>query len=311
MNKKNKKEKVPVLFIIFNRPELAQKTFLAIREYKPEKLYVAADGPRFYKEGEAELCEKTRSLILSMVDWKCELETLFSRENAGCGRSVSRAITWMLDIEEYGIILEDDCVPSPDFFNFCEELLPMYKGNEKIAQINGFNPECFGKESKSYCFTAYPSIWGWATWKRSWINMDLYMSGWPLVRKQVFRRFSLFEAIIHVYFWEKMHRSILAGKTPNAWGYQWSLHVFMNNKICVNPLSNMVINTGFIEDSVHCNNTDHPYKYATWGKVSFPLVHPEEVILNAKAERRKSRLYIKNYLGVARSKMKRTLKNIF
>lgn len=157
-----------VLFIIFNRPETTQRVFEAIRLAKPSRLYVAADGARENKAGENELCEQTRKIIQN-IDWQCDVKTLFQKENLGCGKAVSKAISWFFENEEMGIILEDDCLPHPSFFKYCEELLEKYKNNEMIGIISGSN---FQKSKKigdcSYYFSDLINVWGWASWARNW-----------------------------------------------------------------------------------------------------------------------------------------------
>src|SRR5687768_3294998 len=108
----------PVLFLVFNRPSTTQIVFESIRNARPSKLYIAADGPRKDKPGELEKCERVRKIV-SNVDWSCEVKTLFRDENYGCGRGVSHSITWFFENEPEGIILEDDCVPDPTFFRYC------------------------------------------------------------------------------------------------------------------------------------------------------------------------------------------------
>ncbi len=95
---------VAILFLVFNRPELTARVFQTIRERKPSRLYVAADGPRSAKAGEWELCAQVRREVEN-VDWPCEVRTLYRPENLGCGRSVSEGITWFFEQEEEGIIL--------------------------------------------------------------------------------------------------------------------------------------------------------------------------------------------------------------
>ena len=128
----------PILFVIFNRLDTTFKVFEKIREIKPKKLYIAADGPRKQIEGENEKCAKVRS-IETLVDWDCEVKTLFQSENLSCGPAVSTAISWFFNNEEQGIILEDDCLPNTSFFHFCEEMLNYYKENETIMHIGGTN----------------------------------------------------------------------------------------------------------------------------------------------------------------------------
>ena len=112
--------KVPVLYLIFKRREQTLQSFAPIKAYKPSKLYIAADGPRENVQGEEEECEATRKGVLDLIDWDCEVKTLFRNKNVGCSEAVYGGISWFFEHEEFGIINEDDVVLSPDFFHFCE-----------------------------------------------------------------------------------------------------------------------------------------------------------------------------------------------
>lgn len=299
--------KVPVLFIIFNRPEIAIKTFAAIRAYQPNKLYIVADGPRSNIKREDSVCKETRRLILEQIDWPCELKTIFRSENIGCARGVSEAITWMFTQEEYGIILEDDCLPSPDFFQFCEELLPLYKDNNDIAQINGFNNRTNIPESNTYTFSSYVGIWGWATWARAWQHMDLEMREWPILRKNIFNRFTPIEALLHLYFWSNVYKSIQKKHHLNTWGYQWSIHVFMTHKICIEPYANMIINTGIGKNGTNCKSSNNLLIPSFYGQQLFPLIHPKKIALNSKEEKIRSKKYIQHQINILFNKITKTL----
>jgi hypothetical protein len=120
--------KVPILFIISRRPEAAVESFQAVRRYRPERLYVAAYGPSTGREGEQDLCQKTRELILGQVDWPCDVRQLPRRQGVGREQCVDEAVAWMFEREEYGVVVEDDRAPSEDFLRFCEEALPAYSG---------------------------------------------------------------------------------------------------------------------------------------------------------------------------------------
>jgi hypothetical protein len=150
----------PILFVIFNRPEVTRRVFAKIREVKPKFLYIAADGPRPGKIDEDKECEATRNII-HQIDWDCEVSTLFQENNLGCREAVSSAISWFFDNVEAGIILEDDCLPARSFFFFCQELLQLYKDEECVMMISGDNLCPEGAESKySYYFSRYGQIWG-------------------------------------------------------------------------------------------------------------------------------------------------------
>jgi len=157
--------KTPVLFLIFKRLDTTKQVFEQIKKAKPPRLYIAADGPRDYVEGEAEKVKAAREYVLSNIDWNCEVKTLFREKNLGCGKAVSEAITWFFENEEQGIILEDDTVPSQSFFWFCEELLNRYKDEKKVWHIGGTNfQDGIIRGNGDYYFSALNHIWGWASW---------------------------------------------------------------------------------------------------------------------------------------------------
>lgn len=167
---------IPILFVIFNRPDTTQKVFDEIRKQQPKYLYVAADGPRIGKSEDQMKCQITRAII-DQVDWDCDLKLLFREENLGCGKAVSSAITWFFDQEEMGIVLEDDCLPHPDFFQYCKELLIKYKDVDKVKFISGTNFDIKSNQTDaSYYFSAYIHVWGWASWRRVWKDYHYNLS---------------------------------------------------------------------------------------------------------------------------------------
>jgi LPS sulfotransferase NodH len=89
----------PVLLIAFNRPDVTTKTFEYIRAAKPEKLYIAIDGPRPEKQGEEKLVEEVKT-ILQNVDWPCETHYNYNETNKGAEITVSSAISWVFETEE-------------------------------------------------------------------------------------------------------------------------------------------------------------------------------------------------------------------
>ncbi|MFH1427813.1 MAG: nucleotide-diphospho-sugar transferase, partial [Patescibacteria group bacterium] len=172
----------PILFLIFNRPETTQRVFDKIKIIKPRHLFVAADGPREGKN-ESEKCQAVRDII-KQIDWDCKVNTLFRDKNLGCKLAVSSAIDWFFDNVEEGIILEDDCLPDPSFFKFCQELLVKYREDSNVMCISGdnFNPNLYNG-SDSYFFSKVASIWGWASWRRAWKYYDIEMKSFLLFSK--------------------------------------------------------------------------------------------------------------------------------
>ena len=177
--------KSPILFLIFNRPDTTIKVFEAIKQARPTKLYIAADGPRPSKPNDTLMCSETREIV-SQIDWECEVKTLFRKNNLGCGKAVSEAIKWFFENEEEGIIIEDDVLPHPDFFVYCDQMLEKYRHVDNVKFISGRNAilgNSIGNES--YYFTAFNYVWGWAAWRRTW---DIYDFTLELKTKQEFKK---------------------------------------------------------------------------------------------------------------------------
>lgn len=157
----------PVLFCIFNRLDIVEKTFEPIRRAKPKRLYIAADGARKEKCGEDVLTEQVRNYVINRIDWDCEVKTLFRNENLGCDVAISEALEWFFSNEEEGIVIEDDVLTSPQFFDFCELMLDTYRDNPKVRYIAGFIRIPAENMPESYYFVPKANTRGWAAWRRS------------------------------------------------------------------------------------------------------------------------------------------------
>ncbi len=275
----------PVLFLIFNREDTTRRVFEAIRQARPTRLYVAADGPRPERVGEAEKVQKTRAVIDS-VDWPCEVKTLFREQNLGCQTAVSQAITWFFEHEERGIILEDDCLPDPSFFPYCAELLERYKDDERIGHISG---NCFLPSlipvGPSYDFSAISHIWGWATWRRVWKNYDVTFPYWTKHRHDKRLSSRLFLNLRERIYFSTFLSDVLAKKHGlNAWSTPYVFLLRLQNQLSVYPAVNLVTNIGLdTPDATHTKGKSHKLFYPSFA-IEFPLKHPDNVLRNRKLD---------------------------
>jgi len=301
----------PVLFIIFNRPEITRQVFEAIRKERPTRLYIAADGPRENRPGELEKCEEARS-IASAVDWDCDLHTLFRDENLGCGRGPSTAISWFFEHETEGIILEDDCLPSPTFFRFCAELLERYRYDTRVMEIGGNNLEAVQWREKeySYVFSDLIYIWGWATWRRAWKLHDFYMTQYKEVKAKRYLDSSfetIYERDFYQYVFEKMYKGDKRTNSKTIWDYQWQFACKINSGLVIVPNCNLVNNLGFGQ---HATNTLNPKGVGhdlLLEAMEFPLKHPEFVMVDHLRDRRVFKTVSTTYSSRIRSQIKNIL----
>ena len=236
----------PLLLIAFNRPDHFAQLIERLRETKPQRIYVAVDGPRSNHPTDAERVQQTRDLIAS-IDWTGDVHTLIQETNLGCGQGVSTALTWFFDHEERGIILEDDILPRTSFFDFCAELLDRYEHDERVLAISGCNfvpPEHQSHPRDAYRFSRVPHIWGWATWRRSWRLHSLDMSDW---RDRMSTR-QLWEIAGHspggFVFWRSIF-DLMARNQVDTWDMQLVFEGMSRGMLTATSNVNLVDNIGF------------------------------------------------------------------
>lgn len=273
--------KKPIVFIIFNRPDTTKIVFDKIRMYQPKRLFVIADGPRLNKTGEKELCQEARNIV--QVDWDCEVEFIYSDENLGCQKRITSGLDTVFMKVEQAIILEDDCVPHPDFFPYCEEMLEIYKDNERIMAISGNNFQSgeFELES-SYYFSVFPHCWGWATWRRAWDKMDVEMTEWPTIKENNDFNKYFYDLYVNKY-WTEIFDNTYEGNI-DSWAYPWTFSCWNNNGLTILPAKNLVNNIGFSINATHTKFKDSKLLNRIAQALKFPLEHPKKIEVNKKAD---------------------------
>lgn len=273
-----------VLFLVFNRPDTTRQVFQAIRQARPPRLYIGADGPRDDRPGEKERCDQVRQ-IATAVDWPCEVKTLFREKNLGCRVGVSTAIDWFFEDEPEGIILEDDCLPDLTFFRFCEELLDRYREETRVMLISGnyFHGNAY-TSTKSYFFSRYCHIWGWATWRRAWQYYDSDMDQWPRLRKTDWLRCVGDGHYDFQKYWTRILDSTHAGKI-DTWAYRWNFSCWTQNGLAILPSKNLVKNIGFGENATHTKGDGGWISKMPLESITFPLDHPNEIVRDQVADR--------------------------
>ena len=244
-------------------------------------MLVIADGPRADRPGEAEKCSITRSII-EKVDWPCEVLKNYADVNLGCKVRVSSGLDWVFNTVEEAIILEDDCLPHPTFFRFCEELLDKYRDDERVMMISGDNFQ-FGRKRTlySYYYSHYAHIWGWSSWRRAWKKYDVTMQLWPEIRNGNWLG-DLFDNRRSVRFWKMIYDKVYKGDI-NTWDFQWTFACLVHHGLVILPNSNLISNIGFNNEATH---TEAGSKFANMKSepMLFPLHHPPYIARDTLAD---------------------------
>lgn len=266
----------PVLLIVWRRPDTLTQVISSIRSVAPTRIYVACDGPNVDRKGEVAKVAATRAVIDNEIDWPCNIHRLYSDSNQGCRLGVSRAIDWFFQQVAEGIILEDDCIPHPDFFDYCTTLLARYRNDSRIWSICGSNFQRGNRRGDaSYYFSIHGDSWGWATWRRAWEHYSAAEDLWFHFRDSG-RLADIFPIPAERRYWADILDRLFIEQSPNTWDYQWWLSSWMNNGLHAWPNSCLVSNRGFDETGTHtlCSSEWENLQLEPLG----PLTHPEFVL---------------------------------
>lgn len=272
---------VPVLLVIFNRPEKTRRVIEALRQIRPARLFISADGPRPDHPEDEDKCRLAREFAMD-IDWPCDLKTRFLDQNIGCGLGVSTGITWFFEHVEHGIILEDDCVPHPSFFPFCKELFELYADDERIMRISGLAPFPAREYPFDYHFSWKFYCSGWGTWRRAWKHFFYDLNG---INKTKF-----LEMLKVCYPFHYSRRPWLNNfeRTINGdlktWAFRWDIACFAQNGLSINPEKNLITNIGYGEGATHTQKIEPIFANLEGHSIKFPMRHPKYVYADGRPE---------------------------
>lgn len=278
--------KTPIVLIIFNRPECVRRVLDTISLEKPSQLFIVADGPREGNHSDVEKCAAARKVVTDWeIDWECDIKTKFSDINLGCAKGPASGIDWAFESVEEVIILEDDCIPNRSFFQFCESMLERYRHDDRIMNISGSTNRTDSIDTPySYCYSNFPSIWGWATWKRAWSRFDIAVKAWPELKKTSWIEEKLKFDFLSNYFRDEFDLAYEKEGDTGVWDHQWNFSIWSNNGICIFPKHNLVSNIGFGPDGTHTFREDDFLASKPTVELDFPLNHPPEVVIDEQRD---------------------------
>lgn len=270
-----KLKKTPVLLLLFNRPKYTLQLIKQLKKYLPTKIYIHCDGPREGNISDKKNCKKVIDIIKKKLDWHCEKNFKIQKNNLGVREAIITGIDFLFKKENKGIILEDSIIPTEQFFSFCDCLLERYQRNKNVSLISGWNPILNFKTNYSYIFSELPKIWGWATWKRTWLLYDRNMKTWPRLKRNRWMKNKLKKSFFFRFYWEKIFEDTYYKRT-STWDYNLVYSDWINGTFSIVPKNNLVNNCDHADKKIttHINNF---IVNTTKKKINFPLSHPKKI----------------------------------
>lgn len=297
--------KIPIVLICFNRPSVTRKVFNKIKKQKPSKLFIIIDGPRAKNLNDMRNVKRVKRIV-SDINWKCKVYKNFSKNNIGLKKRIVSGLNWVFKKVDKAIILEDDCYPTDNFFTFCESMLSFYQNNKKVLVITGNNFQKEPVNNKSYYFSKYSHIWGWATWRSTWnLFNDEEKNIQKFLRSKKFKKIN--KIIDEQNYWKSMHYQIKQGSLK-SWAFYFLINIWKKNGLTVTPNKNLITNLGINKISSSNKNDPNLKIHLSKTDIMFPLIHPKIVKVNEIADNRVFySVYKKNIQTRIKNKIKKMI----
>lgn len=277
----------PVLLIAFNRPNLVRRQLDVLRTAGVRRLFVAVDGPRSDRPEDLPARAEVLAAI-DGIDWECDVEHRVLDDNVGLNAAVVGAVDWFFTRVDRGVILEDDCIARPEFFEFAAELLDRYADDERVMMVSGSSLVDRPDASSSYLTAGVGHIWGWATWRRAWDRYDDRLPGWVERRSAVRRSGPLGRGLARKF------DSHLAGRKAR-WARAWYHAMIAHDGVALIPTVNLVENDGFGSDATNTvGATHHPLRRTAAQPMQRPLRHPVDLAVDPGYERLLARYHARS-----------------
>lgn len=287
---------VPIRINIWIRPECQKRQFEVIKQARPSIIFIQSDGGR--NDDEWEKIEYNRKYVEENIDWDCKIIRIYENKNIGLYSMSKKTQEIVWANVDRCIFLEDDQVPSLSYFEFCAELLEKYKDDQRIECICGMNHLGVSSNVNSdYFFARQGSVWGTATWKRTFDEREpLELDDYSLsLLKQRTRHNKIAWKRLVNYSKNKYYEGHEAG------GEFWiEFNMYSQNRLQIIPRVNMISNIGCTEDASHAASINklprgirRVFNMQTY-EMDFPIKHPKYVIPDIDYEKKRNRIMAYN-----------------
>jgi hypothetical protein len=235
---------IPVLILAYKRIDSLIEILESCKRNLVKRIYIAIDGFDGDNLGEIQTREHLFSKIQSfIVDFDGLVFIESRKRNVGCAVSMLSACDWVFERESSAIILEDDCVPSDQFFEFVTKSLNLMKTKPNIWLVCGtqFAPENYIEDG--WLLSYYSLTWGWATSKNKWLEISYSL------KKSEFRYNSDFSLSENMY-WKSGARRARLGLSQ-GWDALLIQQMMSFNKLAILPNVSLVKNVGNDDLATH------------------------------------------------------------
>jgi len=231
--------KMPALLIVaFLRPDNLQRIFSIAHSAGVRNFFISIDVPAKHRVDLIPLSQSVIEVAKSFEAFSdSEIQIVVRDSNVGCSASVLSSCDWFFSLVEEGVVLEDDCIPSPGFFSYASDSLRQIALDSEIWLACGtqFAPTeiCNNWQKSKFMLT-----WGWATNKLNWAQMSMTLKeGYQKLDRDL--KISVREKA----YWNAGSKRAYSG-ISDAWDTPLAQKMLLKRKVALLPAASLVTNIG-------------------------------------------------------------------
>ena len=244
----------PVILFAYNRPEHTRLTIEALcqnRLASASDLHVFSDGPK--NDSHAEPVKQVRAYLRTVSGFRA-VEVIERERNMGLAASVIAGVTQVLNDHSACIVVEDDMLSSPNFLEFMNTALQVYRERQNIFSVTGYNyPLPIPTQYPQDAYLSYRgSSWGWGTWADRWRTVDWAVGDYARFCADPHDQ-ALFARGGNDL--PGMLKLQMEGKI-DSWAIRFDYAHHRQNAFCLHAVRSKIQNIGFDGTGVHCGTSD-------------------------------------------------------
>jgi hypothetical protein len=208
------------------------------------RVYIHIDGGTTVDEKEDVARTFEKASIYKNL-WGMDIRIHSQSRNIGCAVSMILSLDSVFFSENQIIVLEDDCIPTPDFFHFIEHSLQEIERNPRIGLACGaqFGPSRVMEDQ--WLLSRYPFNWGWGVTKSKWALLSAGM-----IKKEKLKPKEGGLSREETTYWNAGVRRTLEGYT-DVWDTLLVREMIRHGLLSILPAENLVRNVGNDSRALH------------------------------------------------------------
>lgn len=239
--------KLAVLYFCYNREDHLKQSLPNVLRFRDElPLFIFCDGPKDLNDSET---GKVKSYLKRVM---CDIKNckiIYREENLGLAKNIIFGVNHVFNLDYDTItVLEDDCVPSSNYFDYMKNALSYYLHHRNVMHVSAFGLPLKSKPTKDSYIAPYPCSWGWGTWKEKWIECNFHDT-------EYYNKILSDKEILEVFNWSGKSFSyfltLQIRGNINSWLIRWYAHIFKNKGVCVWATDSKLYNIGFDGSGQH------------------------------------------------------------